>query len=223
MSTFIDPGEPAVATDGAVAAATPVTPVIGAIPTLPRAARRPSGSTVKIIIVTAAWVGVVIAASALRPVSAVRPYALFAHLIFLAVSFGAVLAVELHGLGWLLRLVSLDRVASLALSLDPMIWLGLAGLTASGLLLGPHVDRPLTLVKLVLVLLVALNGLRAAQLGADLRGVVAAHAASGGLGRPRVPLRLLARSASVSLVSQLGWWGAALIGFLTTSGALPAI
>ena len=197
-------------------------------------------------IVVTAWLAVIGTALLVQPGEAVRPYALFAHLVSLAVGFGAVLCVELYSLAWLARRTTLERVTSLALTLDPLIWLGLVGLAGTGLLLGPNLDRPLTAAKMALVLVVGLNGERARRLGHDLRVLLDEHTAGQGrhaAGRrvnpdaavalevgapaeavappaasPKVPMRIFLRAASISAVSQAAWWGAAVIGFLTTMG-----
>jgi hypothetical protein len=170
--------------------------------------RRPLRATA----VVAGWVGVVVLAARLDPAPSLRPYALFGHLVCLAVSFGAVLAVELHGLGFLLRRVSTDRMATVALSLDPLIWAGLIGMCTTGVVLGPHLDRPLTVVKLGAVLVVALNGLWARDLARELRSLPSAG------DRSVLPPGVLRRATRTSVVSQLGWWSAVVIGFLTTNG-----
>jgi hypothetical protein len=162
--------------------------------------------------VVAVWVGVVRLATEITPVPAQRQWALIGHLICLALSFGAVLVVELHGFGFLLRLVSRERMATVALSLDPPIWAGLLGMCATGLLLGPQMDRPLTLVKLFAVLLVALNGVRARELAFELRRP------RGSDDRSNLPTRFLRRAVVTSALSQLGWWSAFGIGFFTTNG-----
>ncbi|GAA1803420.1 hypothetical protein GCM10009682_26590 [Luedemannella flava] len=130
-------------------------------------------------VVVGAWVAVIVTAVVVQPSAALRPYALFAHLISLAVGFGAVLCVECYSVAWLLRRTTLERVTTLALTLDPLIWIGLVGLAGSGLLLSPHLDRPLTALKMVLVLVVGLNGVRARRLGRDLRGFLDQHASRG--------------------------------------------
>ena len=156
------------------------------------------------------WLAAVVAGAMIAPVPAARPWALFGHLVFLAISFGAVLAVELHGLAALLRITTLGRVASVATSLDPLIWGGLIGLAATGAVLAPDLARPLTVVKLIAVLAVAINGLWARELAHALRAVP--PTARG------IPRHLLARALRVSAVSQVGWWSAVAIGFLTTNG-----
>lgn len=178
----------------------------------PATARRSRRGWVALALIVV-WSAIVIAAAVSPPLRRVHPYALFAHLVFLAIGFGAVLAVELHGAGFVVRLVPLRRAVEVGLALDPLIWFGLAGLAASGFLLHPDLHRPLVLIKLGLVLVVGLNGLRAHRLAHDLRGI--ASGSNGGA--VKVPLRMLARAASVSLVSQAGWWGAVVIGFLSTN------
>jgi hypothetical protein len=152
---------------------------------------------------------VVLVSASVSPAVFLRPYALFCHVVFLAVSFGAVLAVALNGLALALRRVSVGHVLGLSLALDPLIWLGLVGMCASGILLDPRLGRPLTIVKLLLVLAVALDGILARDLMRELRRLPADVT--------RVPARLLARATFLAFISQLGWWGAVVIGFLTTN------
>jgi hypothetical protein len=83
------------------------------------------------------------------------------------------------------------------------VWIGLTGLVASGALLAPDTGAPLTRLKLALVALVALNGRYASHLHAALVRSVTP-----------VPRALLLRGLGVGAVSQLGWWGATVIGFL---------
>src|SRR5262245_11267823 len=77
---------------------------------------------VQVIVVVAVWFVVMGATSRLGSFGELRPYALFSHLIFLAISFGAVLAVEVHGLAVLMRLSPVRRAVGVATSLDPLIW-----------------------------------------------------------------------------------------------------
>ncbi len=84
------------------------------------------------------------------------------------------------------------------------IWLGLAGLMASGMLLSPDTSAAPTVLKLVAVLVVAINGLAAARVQRRLLAL-------GGAAPPRP---LLAASVGVATLSQVGWWTATLVGFL---------
>ena len=134
---------------------------------------------------------------------------LLVHLASLAVGLGAVLAIDWHGLLWLLRRIDLTELLTVTSRLTTPVWAGLSGLVASGVLLSPDVDAPLTRLKLVLVVLVTLNGLQA--------GAVHEALLRAGATADRLPLRLLTRGLAVGAVSQVGWWGATTIGMLNTA------
>jgi hypothetical protein len=97
--------------------------------------------------------------------------------------------------------VELTRLTSAA---HLPIWLGLTGLVVSGALCRPDLSAPLTWIKLSLVLLVTLNGLHAYAIGERLAR----------LGNDAVALPLLRRAGTAAALSQLGWWGAMIIGFV---------
>ncbi|MFE0374115.1 hypothetical protein ACFW1M_00735 [Streptomyces inhibens] len=128
----------------------------------------------------------------------------FLHLVALVVGLGSVLAVDWFALLWMLGRRRLTDVLRTACALQVPIWLGLAGLVVTGLFLRPDLAAPLTRLKLGLVLAITLNGLYAHWLGQRLDRYTDARA-------PR-PLRI--QSGLAAAVSQLGWWGASLIGFL---------
>ncbi len=150
------------------------------------------------------WTAMVLAAPYVRPGEAVHRFALFAHLAALVLGFGAVLSLDWFGLMWMLGredLLTLVRVAQVA---HTPIWLGLVGLTLSGVLLSPDTTAAPTVVKLLAVLAVGINGLAAARVQRRLLGL-----------QGRVPPRpLLAKAVLVATVSQAGWWTATLVGFL---------
>lgn len=129
--------------------------------------------------------------------------ALFLHLAALVVGLGAVLRVDWEALLWLLGRRTLADVVRLAAGSHTLIWTGLAGLVLSGILLHPDLHAPLTQAKLVAVLVVALNGVQAHCLQDRLEA---------SRGRPSTALVLW--SAGSAGVSQLGWWGATLVGFV---------
>ncbi|WP_432097404.1 hypothetical protein [Streptomyces sp. bgisy100] len=137
-----------------------------------------------------------------------RTAARFLHLAGLIVGLGAVLAVDWFALLWLLGRRRLSDALQTACALQTPIWLGLGGLVLSGLFLRPDLSSPLTLVKLGLVLAVMLNGLYAHWLGQRLR-LVQEHPAG-------VPRRLLMQTGIAATISQGGWWGAGVIGFLNS-------
>jgi hypothetical protein len=134
---------------------------------------------------------------------------LLGHLAALALGLGAVLAIDWHGLLWLLRRIELAELLTVTSRLTTPVWLGLTGLVASGALLSPDTDSPLTRLKLVLVALVTVNGLHAGALHGALQR-------AGASGAP-LPRGLLLRGLAAGAVSQLGWWGATAIGMLNAT------
>jgi len=132
--------------------------------------------------------------------------ALFIHLASLVVGLGAVLAIDYYGLLWLLGQRTLRQVVDFTAPLHVPVWGGLAALTMSGILLEPSLDSGLTWLKLLLVLLIALNGVHATAL----------HRSLEENGERSPSQRQLMRGAVSALVSQAGWWGSVLIGFYNT-------
>ena len=143
-------------------------------------------------------------AAHLQPDPALRTAALFVHLAALVVGFGAVIAVDWFALLWLLGRRSLGELTNVASAAHLPIWLGLTGLVLTGALCRPNLALPLTWLKLGLVLLVMLNGLYAYAVGERL-----VRLAPG-----TVPRSLLRNAVVVAAVSQIGWWGAVIIGFV---------
>ncbi|MCM0673165.1 hypothetical protein NCC78_00225 [Micromonospora phytophila] len=151
-----------------------------------------------------AWTAMFLVAPHVGVSAGVRQLALFAHLAALVLGFGAVLTLDWFALLWLLRRRTLATVMQVARGVHTPIWLGLGGLTLSGVVLAPDTSTPLTVVKLVAVLAVAINGLCARQVQRRLAE----------LNRKSPPLRLLLTAALVMVISQAGWWTATTIGFL---------
>ncbi len=131
--------------------------------------------------------------------------ALFVHLASLVVGFGAVITVDWFGAQWLLRQRSLGDVLNVISGAHGLIWVGLAGLVLSGSFLDPDVEATWTRVKLVIVLVVGLNGLHAHTLRHALEGA------------DTIGPSVLRRAAAAALISQAGWWTAALIGYGSTA------
>lgn len=187
-------------------------PPLGGVSTPPadhhrhrRRSRRRSGYHLTTVAVVAAWVGVVLAAPQLSFGPGLHTLALFGHLVALLVGFGAVLTVEWFGLLWLLGRRPLVAVVQTANGAHLLIWLGLAGLAVTGVVLAPPRLSPLTMVKLAAVLVVALNGIQVRRVQ---RRLVECG--------PAVPRPLLVRAGLTALVSQAGWWTATVIGFLNS-------
>ena len=156
---------------------------------------------------TAGVAGAVWWSTTLSPSARTHDVALFCHLACLVVGFGAVLAVDWVGLLWSLRRRSLTQVLEVARHLHAPIWGGYAGLVVSGAFLAPDLDSPVTLLKLVMVVVVGWNGVLAARLLERLQRA--------GEGMVTRGTRALA-GASV-LVSQAGWWVATAIGYANAS------
>jgi hypothetical protein len=133
----------------------------------------------------------------------------FLHLAFLVIGFGSVVVIDAFGLAWLLKLFGVDlnlvrRVASVT---QRLIWLGYAGMLATGipmLVIKGHLDN-LMYIKLFLVGMVGLNGvfLHFIKKGLD----------SLGEDIQQVPPKYYFRIGLASAVSQTGWWGAMFIGY----------
>jgi hypothetical protein len=140
------------------------------------------------------------AAGHIDPDTALHDAALFAHLACLVVGFGAVLTVDWVALTWVAGRCQLHDVLRQAGNVHAPIWGGFGGLVLSGVLLEPDLTTALTQAKLGLVLLIGWNGLFVMWLHAQLR-------------EHRGPFRLGVSALAASL-SQMGWWGAMVIGFL---------
>ncbi|MGH3327296.1 MAG: hypothetical protein ACRDPT_05780 [Streptomycetales bacterium] len=149
------------------------------------------------------WAGTLWVTPHLDADPALHTAALFVHLASLVVGFGAVLTVDWIAVLWLLDRRTLNDLSRTISGTHIPIWVGLIGLLLSGTVLGPHLDSSMTQLKLGLVLVVALNGVQAWAVYQQLVMLD---------GRP-VPRSLLLRCAATALTSQLGWWGATIIGF----------
>lgn len=171
-------------------------------PTTTRAA--PGRYTLLACLVGACWAASLWFSQQVAPSGLVHDVALLLHLVSLVVGLGAVLTLEWNGLCWLLGRRSLSEVLRLTGDTHQLIWLGLAGLMVSGTLLSPDLDAPATIVKLLAVLVVGLNGLQADLLRRRL------------LGTERPGWALLSRVFLASALSQVGWWTAVVIGYLAT-------
>lgn len=157
-------------------------------------------------LVCAAWGAAVWIAGHVSADRVLGDVALFVHLASLVVGFGAVLALDWWGLQWLLGRRTLAEVTRQSGGTHQLVWMGLTGLVLSGILLSPDLGSPLTQLKLVLVLVVALNGLQAQGLQHRLER------------HPELPRAVLGRCLATATVSQGGWWGCMLIGFVNTRG-----
>ncbi|MEV4483312.1 hypothetical protein [Micromonospora coxensis] len=160
--------------------------------------------TCQVLALVVAWTVMLLVSPHLRTGASVRQFALFVHLAALVLGFGAVLTLDWFALMWLLRRRTLATVVQVAHGVNTPVWLGLGGLAASGAVLGPDTSAPLTVVKLVAVLVVAINGLCARQVQERLAGRDGRTPPGG----------VLLAATLVMLTSQAGWWTATAVGFL---------
>jgi hypothetical protein len=162
--------------------------------------------------VALAWALAVWVSTLLAPPEWVRTPVLFIHLASLVVGLGAVLMIEWHGLLWATGWSTAREVRQADRTLILPVWLGLGGLLTSGALLQPDLTDPLTVVKLIAVLVLSLNGVALTKWTADLARMPA-----------KAHFRALPRAARIGYitsgaVSQLAWWTAVLIGMLNSTG-----
>lgn len=133
------------------------------------------------------------------------------HLVALVVSFGAVLLLDWHGILWLAGQRRLGESVRLAAAAEPLIWAGLLGLVLTGALLRPDLSSPLVVTKLILAAAVVWN---TAGLSGVRRRLAALPAGTPPGQLPQRERRLLLTNL---IVSQLAWWGAVVLGFVTYS------
>lgn len=132
---------------------------------------------------------------------------LLVHLVSLIVGFGAVIVIDAMGLLWVRGRVPARRLINVAEVTQKVIWIGWGGLVVSGsamLYLKGYIDA-LTTVKVFLVAMIGVNGLALHFIKKSLRGIVRYES---------VPPVHKYHIVVTSVVSQVGWWGALLIGFL---------
>ena len=159
-------------------------------------------------VVTVAIVGLIFISTLVNPPEWLQVVALFIHLISLVVGFGAVLAVDWYGLLSLSRRVTIGDVLLTAERMTPLIWIGLAGLTASGVLLKPNLNSWLVVVKLCCGVGVGIVGVLALSTSRAIERLM-----------PAPPRSLIHRGMALAGASQTFWWTAVIIGFMTNQAS----
>lgn len=132
---------------------------------------------------------------------------LFIHLISLIVGFGSVIVIDTFGLLWLIKKVKLTFVNKVAGVTQPLIWIGWTGLVLTGipLILLKESISGLSVIKIFLVLMVGLNGIFLHFIKKSMDGITDDSI---------LPNILKFRITLATFISQIGWWGAIIIGFL---------
>ncbi|MBP6980037.1 hypothetical protein KBB41_03270 [Candidatus Curtissbacteria bacterium] len=137
-------------------------------------------------------------------------FPLFIHLISTIVGFGAVIVIDVWGFLWIINKQKLSQVMSVARVTQILIWIGFFGLVLSGLFLGAHYDKPRTQLKIGLVILLGINGLYLEYIKRWAKKL-------GDIEFAKAPVMFKVQIGMASIVSQVGWWGTILIGFLTAN------
>ncbi len=130
-----------------------------------------------------------------------------AHLVSLIMGLGAVTFIDLMGWHCVRGRISLEFLVRVAHVTRVVVWVGWAGLVLSGIgliVLKGYVDS-LTAVKLFLVAMIGINGLELHALK---------DVASRMPDFRQMPTVYKYRAVAAACISQLGWWGAVLIGFV---------
>ncbi|WP_253182800.1 hypothetical protein [Arthrobacter sp. SW1] len=156
------------------------------------------------------WALSVLLASVLHVEGQVHTVSKVVHVLAMVLSFGAILVVDWHGFLWLLGRRKLAETVRLDGAAGPLIWAGLVLLLASGAFLNPDLGKALTVVKLIAVLVLIVNGIMLIPL---MRRLVRLPADTpfGGLGAGQ-RFHMLA----CLVVSQACWWTAIVVGFLNS-------
>ena len=190
----------------AARAATAITAPPPTVSTAPR-------SRLEYAAVAAAW-AVAVTAAAVFPLEhpQVARAALFIHLMSMAIGFGSVIVIDVYGLLWLFGHRTLAELVDLDTAAHAVIAVGVGGLLGSGIALRPDLSTPLAWLKLVLVLVLMLNGLAAQRFLMRLRTTLPPTTQGAS-----IPWAAFQRGLTAALVSQASWWGAIAIGFITTA------
>ncbi len=138
---------------------------------------------------------------------------LFVHLLSLVIAYGSVMFVDFYGLLWALNKKTKTKMIEVSTTAQVLIWSGLAGLLVSGKFLLPNMSKPLTQLKMFLVLIIICNGV-------NLHLVQKAMQSEKLEQFWQLPKKLIFWSIVSITLSQLAWLGACIIGFINTSSHL---
>ncbi|MFE4544797.1 hypothetical protein [Arthrobacter sp. NPDC056727] len=163
------------------------------------------------LLCTAGWAGSLLVGNFVDCGPELHRIGLAVHILALVLSFGTILVVDWLGLLWLMGKVQMHESPKLEAASKPLIWGGLALLLASGALIQPDLTNPVTVIKLVCVLGLMLNGL---SIGPAMHRMFALPAETrfSELGR-----RLRNRLLIALSISQACWWTAVLIGLVNST------
>jgi sulfur transfer complex TusBCD TusB component (DsrH family) len=161
------------------------------------------------LVVTLWWAGVLAVSTRVELGHAALTVAVAVHVMGLVLGLGAVVLVDWYGLAWMAGLRSLRECLRLAQAAHPLIWFGLGLLLVSGIGLAADLGSMVAWLKQGLVLVLLNNGVALRAQSRRLKSV--STATSLRALPPAVRAQLIASVA----VSQVSWWGAVVIGFIT--------
>jgi hypothetical protein len=181
--------------------------------TRPTTSRRFPGLAYDYALRIGLW-AVVVGAASVFPLD--DPYvtraALFIHVMSMAVGFGSVVMVDVYGLLWLFGRKTLADVVELATVAHTVIAGAVGGLMASGIALRPDLSSPLARLKMILVLVLMLNGAAAQRMLHRMRRTLPPETRGA-----NIPWAGFQRVMTAAMISQSTWWGAIAIGFITNA------
>jgi len=176
------------------------------VPTAPPSTRR---LLITAAVVTLLWGDSVLVGSLLAPPEPVRVGMLALHLASMILGLGAVLILDHAGIQYMLGRKSFRDVMNMAQDTHLPIWAGFGGLLLSGAFLAPPLDKPIVLLKMLLVLGCGLGGVNAMRL----TGLANQWRPDDPDARP--PMRLLVQVLVAGGISQVCWWGAFTVGMIS--------
>ena len=163
------------------------------------------------ILCTAGWVASLLVGHFVDCGPELHRIGLAVHILALVLSFGTILVVDWLGLLWLMGKVQMHESPKLEAAAKPLIWGGLALLLVSGALIKPDLANPVTVIKLVCVLVLMLNGLSIAP------AMHRMFALPPETRFTELARRLRNRLLIALSISQACWWTAVLIGLVNST------
>jgi hypothetical protein len=161
------------------------------------------------LVVTLWWAGVLAVSTRVELGHAALTAAVAAQVLGLVIGLGAVVLVDWYGVAWMAGLRDLSECLRLAQAAHALIWLGLGLLLVSGIGLSPDLGSTVTWLKQGLVLVLLNKGVALGAQSRRLRTVATATSLQ------TLPLALRVQLVTSVTVSQVSWWGAVVLGFIT--------
>ena len=137
---------------------------------------------------------------------------LFLHLAAVIAGLGATVVLDMKALFWTFGRTTLADLRHVEHAVTPVAWLGIIGLLATGAFLSPDLHSPFTAIKMIAVLVAALNGIAVGRLTDELNRMPP------NANFWAAPARLRWWCLGTATTSQIAWWTAVIVGMLNTAG-----